>query len=63
MLISKDNSGKVIGGMETYVSDHQIVNVNASRNFTTISTQDKKTGAVKSETFFGKPLMPPGSRP
>jgi len=62
MLISKDNSGNVISWMETYVSDRQIVNVNAGRNFTTISTQDKKTGAVKTETFFGKPLLP-GGRP
>lgn len=63
MLISKDNDGKVIGWMETYVSENQVVIVNASRNFTTVSTRDKKTGAVKSETFFGKPLMPPGNRP
>jgi len=29
--------------------------------FTTISTQDRKTGAVKRETFFGKSPLP-GSR-
>lgn len=63
MLISKDNSGNVIGWMETYFSDNKTVTVNVSRNFTTISTQDTTAGKVKSETFFGTPPLPGAFEP
>lgn len=58
MLVSKDNSGNVIGWMETYFGDNRTVTVNVHRNFTTILTQDRTTGQVKSETFVGKPPLP-----
>jgi len=63
MLVSKDNDGRVIGWMETYSSDGRIVTINVSRNFTTISSQDRTTGKVKSETFFGKPPLPGAFEP
>lgn len=58
MLISKDNDGRIIGWMETYFSDNKTVTVNVSRNITAISTQDRTTGQVKSEMFFGTPPLP-----
>jgi hypothetical protein len=58
MLVSKDNDGRIIGWTETYFSDNKTTTVNVSRNFTTILTQDRTTGQVKSETFFGKPPLP-----
>lgn len=58
MPISRDNRGKVIGWLETYSSGNRTVTANAGRNATTISTLDRKTGRVKSETFFGRPPLP-----
>jgi hypothetical protein len=58
MLIREDNDGHIIGWAETYFSDNRTVRVNVSRNFTTISPQDRTTGQVKSETFIGKPPVP-----
>ncbi len=58
MLVSRDNGGNVIGWMETYFGDNRTVTVNVSPNFTTILTQDRTTGQVKSETFVGKPPLP-----
>jgi RIO-like serine/threonine protein kinase len=58
MLISEDNDGKVIGWMETYSSGNRTVTANVSRDVTTVSTLDRKTGKVKTETFFGKPPVP-----
>ena len=52
MLISKDNSGKIIGWRETYFSKDESVDVSVVRNITTISTRDKTTGKVESKTFF-----------
>ena len=58
MLISKDNSGRVIGWRETYVSDREIVNVSVNGNINSISTRNRATGTVETKTFFGKPLLP-----
>jgi hypothetical protein len=58
MLISKDNSGRVIGWQETYISDREIVTVSVNGNINMISTRDRTTGKVESKTFFGKPLLP-----
>lgn len=58
MLVSKDNGGNVIGWTETYFGDNKTVTVNVSRNFTTVLTQDRTTGQVKSETFVGNPPLP-----
>lgn len=58
MIISKDNSGRIIGWMETYTSDREIVTVSVNGTINTISTHDRKTGKVESKTFFGKPLLP-----
>lgn len=61
MLIGKDNKGKKIGWMETYFSNDKTVTVNASRDVTTISSRDRRTGKVEMTTFFGKPLLPSDS--
>ena len=58
MLISKDNSGRIIGWQETYISDREIVTVSVNGNINMISTRDRTTGNVESKTFFGKPLLP-----
>lgn len=58
MLISRDNKGKVIGWLEIYSSGNRSVTAHVGRNVTTISTLDRKTGRVKSETFFGRPPLP-----
>jgi hypothetical protein len=63
VLVNRDNDGNVIGWTETYFCDNKTVTVNVSRNITTISTQDRKTGQVKSETFFGKPPLPGAFEP
>lgn len=62
MLISKNNKGEVTGWMETYISSGKVTIVSVNHNISTISTQDQKTGAVESKTYFGTPLMPPGSQ-
>ena len=54
MLINKDNSGKTIGWRETYFGSNETVNVSVVRNITTISTRDRNTGKVKTETLIGE---------
>ena len=58
MLISKDNSGNIIGWRETYISKDEIVDVSVNGNITAINTRDRTTGKVDSKTFFGKPPLP-----
>jgi hypothetical protein len=58
MLISKDNSGRITGWRETYVSEREIVDVSVNGNINTIMTRDRTTGKVETKTFFGKPLLP-----
>ena len=62
MNISRNNKGEVTGWQETYISSGKVTTVSVNHNFTTITTQDQNTGTVKSETFFGTPLMPPGTQ-
>jgi hypothetical protein len=53
-----DNSGNPIGFLANFVSDKEVVSVNATDSTTTITTRDRKTGEVKTETFYGKnPLV------
>ncbi len=54
MLINKDNGGKTIGWRETYFGSNETVNVSVVRNITTISTRDRNTGKVKTETLIGE---------
>jgi len=58
MVLSKDNKGNIIGFIETYVSNQEIVQVNAHGNFTTITTVPKSGGLPCTKTFFGKPILP-----
>jgi hypothetical protein len=58
MIINKDNSGKAIGFIETLTSNERVVNVNQSRNVTTLTERDRGNGQVKTETFYGTfPLL------
>jgi len=58
MIISKDNDGKTTGFIETLISNERVVTVNATPSITTVTTRDRETGKVKTETFYGKnPLV------
>ena len=52
-MIIQDNSGRPIGFLETLTSNKEVVTVNQSGNATTVTTRDRSTGQVKTETFFG----------
>jgi len=58
MLITKNNSGEVVGWRETYVSKDESVDVSVHGTVSTITTRDRNTGKVDVKTFFGKPLLP-----
>jgi hypothetical protein len=49
-----DNSGKPTGILTNLVSDKEVVTVNATEYVTTVVTRDRRTGEVKTETFYGK---------
>jgi len=49
-----DNSGKKIGRIDTRVSRDRVVTVHETRNVTIITTRDRNTGKVKTETFIGE---------
>ena len=59
MLITKNNSGEVVGWRETYVSKDESVDVSVHGTVSTITTRDRNTGAVEMKTFIGTPLLPP----
>jgi hypothetical protein len=51
-----DNSGKPI--LTTLVSNKKVITVNATDYATTVVTRDRRTGEVKTETFYGEnPLV------
>jgi hypothetical protein len=47
----KDNSGKKIGSINTYVSSNKSVTVNETKYAKTVTTTDRTTGKVSTETF------------
>ena len=49
-----DNGGKKIGRLDTSVSRDRVVTVHEIRNITTITTRDRNTGKVKTETLIGE---------
>ena len=53
MITTKDNSGKPIGFIEMLISNERVIAVNQTRNVTTVTTRDRTSGNVKTETFFG----------
>jgi hypothetical protein len=58
MLINKDNNGKPIGFIETLTSNDRVVTVNQMGQVTTVTTRDRTSGQVKTETFVGTlPLL------
>jgi hypothetical protein len=53
-----DNFGKPIGYLGTFISDKQVVNINATEYVTTIVTRNRHTSRVETQTFYGKnPLV------
>jgi hypothetical protein len=53
-----DNSGKPIGFLASLTSDKEVVSVNATDYATTVTTRDRRTGEIKTETFYGtNPLV------
>jgi hypothetical protein len=53
MLIGKDNSGNPLGFIETLISNDRVITVNHLGQATTVTTRDRASGQVKTETFFG----------
>lgn len=49
-----DNSGKKIGRLDVSMSKDLVVTVHELRNITTITTRDRNTGRVTSETLVGE---------
>lgn len=58
MLISKDNSGRITGWLETYYGDNETVTVAVNGNINSVMIRDRTTGRVECKNFFGKPLLP-----
>jgi hypothetical protein len=52
VLIGRDNNGKAIGFLTTLISNDCVVTINATQNATTITTRDRASGLVNTETFF-----------
>ena len=53
-----DNSGKPIGYIANLTSDKEVITVNTTEHVTTVTTRDRKTGGVETQTFYGKnPLV------
>lgn len=60
-MVIIDTSGKPTGYLATLTSDKEVVTVNATEHVTTVVTRDRRTGEVKTETFYGKnPLVTRG---
>jgi hypothetical protein len=53
MITTKDNNGKPIGFIETLVSNERVVTINQTPQVTTVTTRDRTSGLVKTETLFG----------
>jgi hypothetical protein len=53
MITTKDNNGRPIGFIETLTSNDRVVTVNQMGKVTTVTTRDRTSGQVKTETFFG----------
>jgi hypothetical protein len=49
-----DNSGKKIGRLDVSMSKDLVVAVHELRNITTITTRDRNTGKVTTETLVGE---------
>lgn len=49
-----DNSGKKIGRLDVSMSKESVVTVHEIRNITTITTRDRSTGKVTTDTLIGE---------
>jgi hypothetical protein len=58
MIMNKDNNGRPIEFIETLISSERVVTVNATRQAVTVTTRDRDSGQVKTETFFGNLPFP-----
>jgi hypothetical protein len=48
-----NNKGEKIGSLTNAVSSEKSVTINRLNDVTTVTTRDRNTGKVTSETFFG----------
>jgi hypothetical protein len=48
-----NNKGEKIGSLTNAVSSDKSVTINRLNDVTTVTTRDRNTGKVTSETFFG----------
>ena len=56
MLINRDSNGQPIGFIETFVSNKEVVTVNATTSATTIVTHDRESGKVETQIYYGQTL-------
>jgi len=56
--MSTNNDSKPTGLLTTLTSNKEVITVNSNQSATTITTRDRESGKVKTETFYGKnPLL------
>jgi hypothetical protein len=48
-----NNKGEKIGSLDVAISSEKTVTINRINDVTTVTTRDRNTGKVTSETFFG----------
>ena len=48
-----NNKGEKIGSLTTAISNDKTVTINRLNDVTTVTTRERNTGKVTSETFFG----------
>ena len=48
-----NNNGEKIGSLTVAISKDKTVTINHLNDFTTVSTRDRNTGKVSTETFIG----------
>jgi hypothetical protein len=48
-----NNKGEVIGSLTVAISNDKSITINRTPNVTIVSTRDRNTGKVSTETFIG----------
>ena len=48
-----NNKGEKVGSITTAVSSDKSITINRTQNVTIITTRDRNTGKVTTETFYG----------
>jgi len=48
-----NNKGEVVGSLTTAISNDKSVTINHTKDVTIVTTRDRNTGKVSTETFYG----------